>query len=222
MKLFFIIAFLIATGAALEAQTNAPPAAGDSLVPESAGAATNETNKTVIRADSGEYQFLSNTVEYRGNVSVVDPQFKLSCEWLVARGESSQVTNIIATTNVVIRTYDPKNGTNEAIADRAEYVFQVIDHATNETLTLTALPGNPDPVMKSAKGSESGRVIIIHPLTGQVEFFGGHGEQAETIINRDANLNPLGKSTNAPVSAVPATNLPPAAVTNTDGTNHGK
>ena len=222
MKFFCIIAFLIAGSAGLTAQTNAPAVTNDLAAPESALVTTNEVNKIVIHSGGGDYHFLSNTVDYRGPVTVTDPQFKLTCEWLTVRGEAGQLTNIVATTNVVIDTFDAKNGTNEATADRAEYVFQVIDHATNETLTLTSLPGNPYPVVKGSKGTQSGRVIIIHALTSEFEFLGGHGEQAETIINRDSGLNPLGKNTNAPAPAISATNLSPVTATNTDGASHGK
>jgi lipopolysaccharide transport protein LptA len=219
MKLFFIIAFLSAAGVGLEAQTNVLATTNDLAAPESAAGAT---NKLKITSDSGVFHFLSNMAIYRGNVSVVDPQFKLTCQWLTVQGESSQLTNIVATTNVVILTQNAKNGATEATADRAEYVFQVINNVTNKTITLTSLPGNPYPVVKNSKGTESGKVIIFNLVTEDVDFLGGHGQQAETIINRDSSINPLGKSTNAPAPAVPATNLPPATVTNTEGTNHGK
>ena len=222
MKLFCIIALVIAGSTALWSQTNAPVATNNVPVSESTTVTTDGTKKTVIRADSGVANLLSNVVVYRGNVSAVDPQFKLTCEWLTARMVGSQPTNIIATTNVVIHTYDAKNGTIEAVADRAEYVFQVVTGVTNETITLTSLPGNPDPIVRNSKGSQSGRVIIIHPLTGDVESFGGLGEQAETTLSRNSTFNPLARNTNAPARAIANTNLPPAAMTNTNGTNHGK
>jgi len=219
MKYFCIIALLIAGSAGLMAQTGAPVATNDPAMPESTVGAT---NKLTITSDSGGFDFLSNKVVYRGNVSAVDPQFKLTCQWLTAKGEGSEATNIVATTNVVILTHDSKKGSTESRGDQAEYVFQVIDNVTNKTITLTSFPGNPNPVVRFSNGSQSGRVIVFNLLTEEMECYGGGGEQAETIIDRDAGLNPLAKSTNAPAPPTPATNLPPVTVTNTDATDHGK
>jgi hypothetical protein len=214
MKLICLIALLIWTGLSLPAQTNVPAAPDAPDV-----ATTNDVKKTIILSDGGGVMnFLHNTVTYYGNVRVIDPQFKLTCEWLMAEGDGSRSNHIIALTNVVITTFDAKHGTNEALADHAEYIYFIKDGVTNDSLTLT---GDPDPQLIGPKMSQTAKVIVIHPSTGDIELQQGHGI---TTVDRGANVNPFGTSPNAAAPKVADTNLPPATVTNAtaDGTNNVK
>jgi lipopolysaccharide export system protein LptA len=120
--------FLLMTGLAgwAQAQTNAPAAKAP----------------TQINSDAADFDMGTRQAVYRGHVKVIDPQVKLSCEWLVvdlpAAGE--HLSHVLADTNVVIDFTDAKGQTYHVTAAKAVYAYKVAGGETNETVTFTGSP----------------------------------------------------------------------------------
>jgi hypothetical protein len=97
---------------------------------------------TEINADTADFDLNIHQAIYRGHVLVVDPQVRLTCEWMLvdfpAGGE--HLNHVVAATNVVINFIDQKGQTNHITSARAVYDFKVVNAVTNETVTFT---GNP-------------------------------------------------------------------------------
>lgn len=122
---------------------------------------------------------------YRDHVRADSPSLKLRCDWLRADlSQAGRPTNIVAETNVVIDATDVKGKPIHATGDRAVYVYDVLDGATNETLTLTNNAGNAtaeykgitmkgDPIIvdlirQTITTPNSGETIIRGNFTGKL------------------------------------------------------
>ncbi len=82
---------------------------------------------------------------------------KLSCEWLAADlpQDGGHVDHIVAETNVVIDFADESGQTIHATGEKAVYVYEVQNGATNETVTLT---GNRRVGKRTGHGSPANRL----------------------------------------------------------------
>jgi lipopolysaccharide export system protein LptA len=202
MKMFCLIALVAVTaGTTARAQSN-----------------TNTTPQSLrvkdIYSDSADFDGNSHTVTNRGNVRVIASDMKLNCALLItALPESGgRVSHIVAETNVVIDVTDSKGQTAHATGDKAVYNYNVENGVTNETVTLTALPGNPQPRVEDAQGTQTADVIIWNRANNSFHVTGNY--------HFEPKLNNSPAATNAPAAMtneLTATNkmdLPPGADTN--------
>ena len=199
MKCFCLIA-LIVVAAGMAARAGA----GTNAAPQPPGA-------TDIFSDSADFDGIARTIVYSGHVRVTDPNMKLTCVRLVAEMPQSggRVNRIVAETNVVIDSADPKGETIHATGDRAVYDFQAADSVTNETVTLT---GNAE--VENAMGWMTGEPIVWNRATGHLSAKNQHMRFRE-------NLTGIPEDTNAPPTtttnpAMPKTNFPPGTIENVD------
>jgi lipopolysaccharide transport protein LptA len=97
---------------------------------------------TQINSDAADFDLNTRQAVYRGNVTVVDPQVKLTCGWLVVDLPSAgaHLSHVVAETNVVIDFADGKGQTYHVTAAKAVYAYQVEGAVTNETVTFTGSP----------------------------------------------------------------------------------
>jgi lipopolysaccharide transport protein LptA len=145
VKTFGYLAMMaLAAAGTLRAQVNTNTNAVDeilALVTTNAPAVKPQTRpETLIEADGpADFDLAGRRVVYHEHVRVDSPDMKMSCEWLAADlpQTGGRVTNIVAETNVVIDATDDKGQKMHATGDRAVYVFNVQNGATNETVTLT-------------------------------------------------------------------------------------
>ena len=163
MKFFALVFLFLACGVGmLPAQTNTATNSVDSLlalVTTNRPAATNQPDPasqpreplTIKSTGPLIIDMINHWLTYSDNVHVTDGQMKMTCEWLKANfsANGEQPTNVIAETNVVIDYTDPKGQKGRALGNKAVYLFQVKNGATNETLTLTGhLPDNPPEILE--------------------------------------------------------------------------
>ena len=125
MKTFFAIAVFLLMNFGVSAQTNS-------------SAVRHESRVTHIDSDRADFDLNARTAIYRGNVSVSDPEMKMTCEWLIADlPQAGHINRIVAETNVVIDYTDSKNQVTHATGEKAVYDYNVQNGVTNETVTLT-------------------------------------------------------------------------------------
>jgi lipopolysaccharide export system protein LptA len=151
---FFIILLLAGSGVFLHAQTNPPPV-------------TPPPTETIITSDSGRFNGLTRQMFYTGHVVVIDPKAKLWCESLTVNlpAENGRPTNIVAVTNVVIDTLDDKGMTNHITADKAVYIYSVVNSVTNEMITFTG--GQPSPKVENPQFTIYGEPLVLDLVTKQ-------------------------------------------------------
>jgi len=122
------------TNVQLNSHTNAP--AAKAKVP------ARPHPPTEIDSDAADFDLNIHQGIYRGHVLVVDPQARLTCEWmqvdLPAGGE--HLSHVVATTNVVVDFIDQKGQTNHITSARMVYDYKVVNAVTNETVTWTGSP----------------------------------------------------------------------------------
>lgn len=176
MKSLWLLAFITATAAMLNAQTNLPlPDANLSLgdnVSTNEPASTNHPAPTrpltdvVINSDTWRGDLKSNIFVYSGNVQLNDePRMKLMCDTFtvespkVPKGKFNRAT---AEGNVVIDFLND-GMTNHATANKVVYTYSVTNGATNDLIELS---GNP--VITNLQGSIIGDPIIWDRISGQV------------------------------------------------------
>ena len=207
MKTYCLIALMAVTaGTAARAQskTNAAP---------------QPPRVTHIDSDSADFDMNARRAVYRGNVRVSDPDMNLTCALLIADLPQSggRVSRIVAETNVVIDSTDNKGQTTHGIGDKAVYIYNVQNGVTNETITLTALAGNPQPQVENAQGTMAADVITWDRAKNSYQFSGnyhGVGHQNFGVV-MDTNLPPA----NINYLTAPKTNLPPGTIDNIDRIN---
>lgn len=123
-KIIFLL--LASLGGWAQAQSNAPAA----------------TTPTQINSDAADFDMNTHQAVYRGRVKVVDPQVKLTCEWLAVdlptAGE--HLSRVQAETNVVIDFTDAKGQTYRVTSAKAVYEYKAEGVETNETVTFTGRP----------------------------------------------------------------------------------
>ena len=104
---------------------------------------------TAINSDAADFDLNLHQAVYRGHVLVVDPQVRMTCEWMLvdlpAGGE--HLNHVLAVTNVVIDFVDQKGLTNHVTAAQAVYDYKVASGVTNETVTFTGHPVVEMPTM---------------------------------------------------------------------------
>jgi len=147
MRHFFAYWLALGAGCILCAQSHAQSVPNES--PALAGTSTN--GQTEILSDNGgDFYYKIKTYIYRGNVRVLNPQMKLTCELLTIESpemKEGKFNRATAETNVVIDWVDD-NGTNHATADKAVYTYSLTNLATLpetrfETNALVVLSGHP-------------------------------------------------------------------------------
>lgn len=128
-----------------------------------AGSHTNGASQlrvTDIYSDNGYYDGIAHKLIYHGNVRVIGPDMKLTCDLLTADlpesgGRLSHVvadTNVVFdATNVMVDANDPKGKTVHVTSQKAVYDYRVLNGVTNETITLT---GNPQPEALIYQGTD--------------------------------------------------------------------
>ncbi len=186
MKKFCLIALFITTNSLnLNAQTNTTAAPQTPHGP------------TQIDSDKADFDLTAHKAIYRGNVRVSDPQMKLRCEWLVADlpQPGGRMEHIVAETNVVIDSTDAKGQPMHTTSEKAVYVYQVKNGATNEIVTLT---GNPQIV--NAQGTQAGDVIIWHRAADQVQFINPHMILKQIPDGAHGGTNSRTANTNKPAA----------------------
>jgi len=204
VKNFYLIVLLaMANNGMLCAQTNTNAVAANAMnaaVTVPLPTPTNTTHvvltpkprpPTLIEADGpADFDLTKRRVIYRSNVRVNDPEMKLSCEWLAADlpQDGGHVTNIVAETNVVIDFADDRGQTNHATCDRAVYVFEAQNGATNETVTLT---GNAK--VENAQGWLTGKPIYWDRANNRLR-----ADNPKMILRQ--NLNGAMSGTNSPAA----------------------
>ncbi len=163
MKRFWFVILAAGTGFVLNAQTNAPvpttnaPPAVGSKNALSVSTAT-QPAFTTIRSETGNFDFKTHVMVYRGNVRVNDPQLKMTCDVLTVylpAQAGGRPDRIVADKHVVIDFTDEKGQTNHATGDQAVYTYNVTSSETNELVELT---GNAE--LDNQSGIMTGEPII--------------------------------------------------------------
>jgi len=149
---------------------------------------------TVITSDTADFDLGGHEATYRGHVRVDDPQMQLVCEQLIADVPQAggHVNHIVATTNVLIDFLDSQGRTNHAISDKAVYVYAEQGGTTNETITLTGNPPNPQ-MLDAQSNTLTGDVIVLDCQTKHVTA------SNQRIVYRH-NFSGAEAATNAPAA----------------------
>jgi len=206
MKTFCLIALMaIAAGTAARAESNtnaAPPL----------------LRVTDIYSDSADFDLLGRTATNRGNVRVLSADMKLTCALLIAELPQSggRLNHVVAETNVVLDAKDSKGQPVHATGDRAVYVYSVENGVTNDTITLTAFTGNPQPRVEVSEGTTTADVIIWDRANNSYHWLGNYhfqpksdGALAETNAPATTNIFATSKMNFPPGTD---TNYPPGAL----------
>lgn len=206
MKTFYFIALLLAVdGGRLHAQSNtyATPRPTRS--------------QTVITSTVVFFSNATRQIIYSGGVRVDDPQMQLTCEKLTADlpQNGGHINHLVALTNVVMDSVDDKGQTNHATSDMAVYDYNVVNGATNETVTLTG-----HAVAENAQVILYGEPIIYNRATGSLTATNQHMIIRQSLTSTLTKTNSLAAKTNSPVEIkdVPMTktNFPPGTIQNID------
>jgi lipopolysaccharide export system protein LptA len=167
-------------------------------------------------AESSDFDSDTRKMIYRGHVRVDmgNLQIKLACEWLecewleaVLPGQGRHMYHIVAETNVVIDHVGDKDQTIHATSDKAVYIYEVQNGATNETITLT---GNAQ--VKTAYGPQAGDTItgdtiIWDRVKNQINVT-GHIKTSQSGSNQIHVANALAAREQYMAGAAAGTNLP--------------
>jgi lipopolysaccharide transport protein LptA len=202
MKIFLFILESTLLPVALNAQSNAP--AGSNAISASlpsAPVSLSQSNllsrgPTEIFSDRGDFDLKTHTAIYSGNVRVIDPQMKLTCDILTAvvPEGGGRVDRIVAERNVVIDGVDSRGERIRATGDKAVYRYWVENLVTNETIELT---GNPK--LEERFRSVTGDPIVWDRINST--FYGSNLHMIFLTPTKAA-------STNAPTAGTTATNAP--------------
>jgi lipopolysaccharide transport protein LptA len=193
MKTFYLIALMVVTaGTAAHAQSNT-------------NATPQPLRLTDVYSDSADLDWVARTGTFRGHVRVINPDLKLTCERLVADVlGTGRINHVVAETNVVIDVKDSKDQAMEATGDKAVYVYEVQNGATNDTVTLT---GNP--LVRDAHGTQAGDSIVWDRVNNIFHFTNPHMVFTNAFNDVPAGTNNL---------TAPKKQLPPGTTENIDGT----
>ncbi len=97
---------------------------------------------TEIDSDTADFDLNIHQAIYRNHVVVVDPQVRMTCEWMLVDlpqgGE--HLSHVVATTNVVVDFTNEQGEKYHVTSTKAVYDYKVVNTVTNETVTFT---GNP-------------------------------------------------------------------------------
>lgn len=198
MKRFCLIVMAVGCSLLARAQTNAT------------GTLPTARGPTLISSASADFDLAGHEAIYHGHVRVDDPQMKLACEQLIADVPQAggHVNHIVAETNVVIDFQDTQGHTRHATCDKAVYVYSEEGGTTNETITLTGTPPNPQ-MEDDAGNTITGDVIVYDRLNNRssvsnMKMIFRHGfiGAAATNAPETNKTNPLPAKTNSPPAAV--------------------
>jgi lipopolysaccharide export system protein LptA len=207
MKTFCLIALMAVTaGTAARAQSNSI-------------AALLSPRLMHIDSDRQDIDWNGRTVTWSGNVHASEPGLNLTCALLTADLPQSggRLSHIVAETNVVIDTTDKKGQTTQGTGDKAVYIYNVQNGVTNETITLTALAGNPQPQVENAQGTVAADVIIWDRASNGYQFKGNYHMVSRKTFGVAVDTNSPPTTMNK--LTAPKTNLPPGAIDNIDRMN---
>lgn len=173
MKYGIVLLFAVAA-ASVCAQTNLPLPTPDLLeVQPLPGAATNEPaavkppDEILIKSDRAEIYYKTNTVVYRDNVAVDDPQMKLRCDVLTLEAPkmpAGKFNRAIAEGNVVVDFLND-GGTNHVVAGKVVYTYSITNSVTNAVIVVS---GNP--VITTPNGHYESDPIIWDRIAGTVQL----------------------------------------------------
>ena len=126
---------------------------------------------TEINSDAADFDLNIHQAVYRGHVLVVDPQVKLSCEWMVVDlpQTNGHLNHVLADTNVVMDFTDSKGQTNHITSDRAVYDYKVEGSLTNETVTFTGHTNCP-PRVEYPDYTITSEPLVWDRATGHFRF----------------------------------------------------
>ena len=127
---------------------------------------------------------------YHGNVRVIGPDMKLTCDLLTADlpETGGRINHIVAETNVVVDLKNSKGQAVHATSQMAVYDYSVKDGMTNETITLA---GNPQPQVEDAQGTQLADVITWDRAKNSFRFSGHYH-----LIAAPADTNAPAATTN--------------------------
>jgi lipopolysaccharide export system protein LptA len=195
MKNLLSILAITALPWGLRAQTNAvtttntEPVAENPPVMNSSFQTNGLFRATEIFSDLAEFDLnpRNRVAIYTGNVRVIDPQMKLTCEVLTVHlpEGGSRPSRIVAERNVVIDAPDNHGEPIHATGGKAIYTYQVENSLTNEMVELTI-----NPRLETRSGSATGDSIIWDRAKG-----GFRGTNFHMTWKPDKE-----RSTNAPVT----------------------
>jgi lipopolysaccharide transport protein LptA len=194
MKFFSLIIIAGWCSLTVHAQTNATAQSSPASATTNSPAAPPPTRPpTQIHSDSWDFDMTARQAVYHGHVHVDDPQMKLTCAQLTTDLPESggRPSRIVAETNVVIDFTDDKGQTNHTTSDKAVYIYNVQNGATNEVVTLT---GNPQ--MENAKGTQAGDVIIWDRANNKIHFDNPHMIFRQNLNGAPADTNAAAAGTN--------------------------
>lgn len=163
---------LMITATALRAQTNPPPVEPEPIAPPPTAAATNEPavkapDEIFITSEHGELHYKTNTVIYRDNVAVDDPQMKLRCDLLTLEAPkvpSGKFNRATAEGNVVVDFLND-GATNHVTAGKVVYTYSITNSVTNAVVVVS---GNP--VITTPSGRYESDPIIWDRIRGTVQW----------------------------------------------------
>ena len=147
--------------------------------------------KTEIWSKTGYYDNNTREQVFLGDVRVVDPKIKLTCERMVVNiPESGQrLSSLTAETNVVI---DFEDGTQKyhITANRAVYGYKVVNSVTNETIVFTGLPGLK-PLVTMPDGTMMASEPIVYDRVAKRVSFSDYYFRANQSLTDTNGSSPL-------------------------------
>jgi lipopolysaccharide transport protein LptA len=187
------ILLLLGLAVPMIAQTNSTPPESNSIAAADEPSSPSLTNAvatalstaeravTEIFSDSANFDLKNHLAVYIGHVRVVDAQMKMTCGMMTASvPQSGKIDRIVAQQNVTIDALDNEGKPVHATAEKAVYLFHVIDSVTNETIELS---GNPRPHVEKEDGVLTGDTITWDRANNN---FGASGNQ-HMIIRQQIN-----------------------------------
>jgi lipopolysaccharide transport protein LptA len=167
----------------------------NSVAPATATANTNEMLETEIFSDHFDFDSKSRTAVYAGNVRVIDPRMKLTCDTMTGQiGDSTnRFRHVVAEGNVVIDAVDNEGRPVHATSGKAIYDYRADNSLTNETVELTV-----DPRVVQGTNSVNSKTNTITAKTivwdRQRDII--HVEQSKQTVQTLGSQGPFGSSTN--------------------------
>jgi lipopolysaccharide export system protein LptA len=142
--------------------------------------------KTEIWSKTGFYDNNTREQVFLGEVRVVDPKIKLTCEQLTVNvpEPGQRLSRLTAETNVVIDFVDEKSKDQKyhVTAAMAVYSYSVVNSVTNETVTFTGLPGKP-PLVDTAQGTISSEPLVWDRAAGRFVFKDYHMQLNQSLTD---------------------------------------
>ncbi len=179
-----ILLWLVGFGSLAMAQTNVPPNLSTNAP------AAKVKAPTEITSDSADFDLNAHLATYRGHVVVVDPQVRLTCDWMVVNLPTNGVhlSHVLADTNVVVDFTDEKGEKYHVTSARAVYDYKVEGLVTNELVTFT---GSPKVV--TATSTIESEPMIWDRIKNRFSFIGVRMNSTEGLNNNTGTNGPARK-----------------------------